>query len=161
MNAYDTFDMTVADIPDPLKFQDVTILIDGGAVSCHSLEFSSSCAIQPKYYDERDLYDFLLGKINSSLSLEIPFSDTNYGSAEAFYNYMGDNDHYIQIYWGSATPTTENQIALRLNGKVKSPSFGAAGGEITSKVQFELMANQSYESVEVVAAYTSSKLDRS
>jgi len=161
VNAYNTFDMTVADLPEALKFQDVTILIDGGPVSCHSLAFSSSCGIEPKYYDERNSYDFFLGKINSSLTLDIPFGDTNYGSAEAFYNYMGDNDHYIQIYWGASSPATENQIALRLNGKVKSPSFGSAGGEITSKVQFELMTNQSYESVEVVTAYTSSKLDRS
>jgi hypothetical protein len=160
-NAYNTFDATIDTPPTPLKFQDVTILIDGGTIDCHSLNFSVNSQIEPKYYDYRDSYDFFLGRINATLSLDISFGDTNYGSARAFYNYMAENDHYIQIYWGSSSPSLENEVALRLNGKVKMPSFGTAGSEVLSNVQFELMANQSYESVELVAAYTSSKLDRS
>ena len=160
-SAYDTFNDTISESPTPLKFQDVSILIDSSAVSCNSLNFSSRCSIEPRYYDERNSYEFFLGKLNSVLTLDIPFGDTNFGSAEAFYGYMSESDHYIQIYWGSSTPSTENQIALNLNGKVKAPSFGSSGGEVLSSVQFELMANQSYESVEMVAAYYSSKLDRS
>jgi hypothetical protein len=161
VNAYTTFDTTITSPPNPLRFQDATILIDGSSVACNDLSFSVKTQIEPKYYDERDCYDIFLGRTNGSLTLNIPFGDTNYGSAEAFYNYMGENIHYVQIYWGTSNPIAENEVALRLNGKVKSPSFSDSGGELLSNVQFELMADQSNESVELVAAYSSSKLDRS
>jgi hypothetical protein len=160
-SAYNTFNATISEPPIPLKFQDVTIKIDGSEVDCNELNFSTSCSIQSRYYEERDSYDFFLGRLNSMLTLNIPFGDTNFGSAEAFYNYMGESDHYINIYWGTAVPSADNHVALNLNGKVKSPGFGDSGGEVLSTVQFELMTNQSYESVEMRAAYYSSKLDRS
>lgn len=160
-SAYNTFNATISEPPVPLKFQDVTIKIDGSEVDCNELNFSTSCGIQSRYYEERNSYDFFLGRLNSMLTLNIPFGDTNFGSAEAFYDYMGESDHYINIYWGTSVPSADNHVALNLNGKVKSPGFGDSGGEVLSTVQFELMNNTTYESVEMRAAYYSSKLDRS
>ena len=158
---YEDLAVTVTDIPDPLKFQNSTILIDSSAVACNAMDLSITCSVEPKYYEERNSYKYLMGKINSTLTLDIPLGDTNFGSAKAFYGYMKESDHRIQIYWGNAAPNLENQIALNLNGRIKLPAYGSSGSEVLSKVSFELMNNTTYESIEMVAAYYSSKLDRS
>ena len=160
-SGYTSFSETITNAPTPLKFQDVIFMIDSNVIEISSLDLSMSTAIEAIYYDEEEAYEVLLGKMNASLNVAISFGDTSYGSSKAFYNYLAGTDHYIQIYWGSATPSADNQVALNLNGRVKTPSFGDIGSELVSNVSFELVNNTSYNSVEVVASYYSSKLDRS
>lgn len=160
-SSYSSFDDSISAAPDPLKFQDCIILLDTNAIEAADLELSLSSNLEAKYYDEENAYEVTMGKINGTLSLSIPFGDSIYGSSNAFYNYMAGNDHYIQIYWGNATPNADNHIALNLNGIVKQPGIGEAGSELLSTVNFELINDTTHNSVEVVTSYYSSKLDRS
>jgi len=158
--SYDDLSETITSHPTPLKFQDMFVNLGGSLISVSNISISLSSQTSFNYHHGQEALSFTLGRINGSLSLTIPWSDTVYGSMEAFYNYMKSTEHYIQVYWGATSPISENQVNIRMNGKLTKYNKVDGQGEVSLNITFDLVENDSYEAIEFLVAYSSSKLSR-
>ena len=92
--------------------------MDGSEVEISDINISLSSEVRFKFHHGQQALSAYMGRMKGVLTLAVPFSDSNYGSTQSFYDYLKSSDHYIQAYWGSTSPSSENQVNIKMNGRV-------------------------------------------
>ena len=144
----------------PLKFQDVTFEIDSEDVYIRSFDLSIKSNVQPEYYDDDLAHDWLLGRFNATLNVDVSWSDSVFGDSKALYRYLRSGDHLMYLYWGNKVPANYNDVSIQMNGRVKSANIKEANGEYFSTISFELRSDSSYSGIQITAGYLTSYLSR-